>query len=207
MRLVQKQYFIKLGVIWLILVAVVIGLYVIILRPVHEKAKLKRSQVNALTAELNMVSGLVGIKNMRLQHDRLVKCKERFEDLVISQNEITDFALEVSRIAKKLEIKDMTALGKGGGEFSEIPNCNYLMLGRIDISWQGSYEQFVRLINEFERHRPVILIDKFVIARLGESDFTNEITLTLAILVEKPNIKIEGQTTQVDDNNKLIAFK
>ena len=206
MRLVQKQYFIRLGVIWLILIAVVVGLYVIILRPVHKKAKLKRSQVNVLTAELDKMSGLIGIKNMRLLQEHLMQSRERFEDFVIAQNKITDIALEVSRIAKKLGIKDMTALGKGGGEFSEIPNCNYLMLGRIDISWQGSYEQFVKLINEFERHRPVILIDKFVIARLGESDFTNEITLTLAILVEKPDTKIEGQTMQAEDN-KLIAFK
>ncbi|MBW8002142.1 MAG: hypothetical protein FVQ80_08970 [Planctomycetes bacterium] len=207
MRLVQKQYFIRLGVIWLICITVVIAIHVIFLRPVHKKARIKRSQVNTLTAQLDEVSGLVGMKNMRSLQKRLAQSRERFEGFVIAQNKITDIALEVSRIAKKVGIKDVTALGKGGGEFFEIPNCNYLMLGRIDISWQGTYKQFVRLINEFERHRPVILIDKFVIARLSESDFTNEITLTLAVIVEKPDVKIEGQITQADINNKLIAFK
>ena len=196
MRSEHKQLFIKIASTWLAFAAAVAAIYMFFLLPVHRKRIRIRNEVQKQTALFNHASELISKNSLHSSQDRLIKCKERFERFVTASDKATDLALAISEIAEELGIRDLATRGRTGWVLSEIPNCETILMSRIEISWNGTYRQFVRLVSEFERHRPVILIDKFVMEPSNRSDKLNEFNMHLAVLVEQTQTELDDAAVQ-----------
>jgi hypothetical protein len=64
--------------------------------------------------------------------------------------------------------------------------CKALGADYIYVSFKGNFNQFARFVNEMERHKPIIFVDKFTITRSDQSGFDNEINMVLAAFVCSP---------------------
>ena len=196
MRSEQKQLFIKIASTWLAFAAAVAAIYMFFLLPVHRDQTRIRSEVQKQTALFKHTSEIVSKDSLHSSQGRLIRCKERFERFLTASDKATDLALSISEIAEELGIKGLATRGKAGWVLSEIPNCETILMSRIEISWNGTYRQFVRLVSEFERHRPVILIDKFVMEPSIRSDILNEFKMHLAVLVEQTQTELDDAAVQ-----------
>jgi len=185
MVLSEHKRFIEVGLCWLISIAATGIVYALFLMPLNRSVKKIENLVNEKMEKLNHASHLVSQQSLLTSEERLARSREQFGRFVKVSDQVSDFALNVSQIAEGLLIKNLSTEGRAEGIFHEIPNCSSIGMNRIDVSWQGTYPQFVRMVNALERHQPVILIDQFTLSG-GETNVkSSRVKMALAMLVEK----------------------
>jgi len=92
-------------------------------------------------------------------------------------------------------VKSKSKVKKSGG-LSAIPDCKYIRENHIVVSFIGGFNQFATFLNALERHRPVIFVDKFAIARSGQDSSVYQVSLNVAAFVKKQ--QSEGLLSQDD---------
>ena len=96
------------------------------------------------------------------------------------------------QIAEQAGIKGYSTRYRNSSLIAELDNCLHVGASWVNISWKGDFEQFTRLINKLERHRPVVLVDGFLISKPDNSAQGCQIELSLIILVDNDNGALPG---------------
>jgi len=184
----EHKRFVEVGLCWLISIVATGAVYTLLLLPLNRWVGQIEKRLNDRTERLNHAAELISHETLKTSQNQFADSREQFDRLVIKPDRASEFALNVSRIAEQLHIKNLSTKGRAEGIFSEIPNCSRIEASRIDVSWTGSYPQFVRLVNAFERHQPAILIDRFTLFRAETNAKLNEVTMALTMLAEKATV-------------------
>jgi hypothetical protein len=196
MILTRHKRFVEVSLCWLISMVATGAVYTLLLLPLNRWVGQIEKQVNERVERLNHAAELVSQESLHKSEKQLAGSREQFDCFVTKIDRASDFALNVSEVAKQLQIKNLSTKGRAEGIFFEIPNCSLIEMSRINISWKGSYPQFIRLVNTLERHQPAILIDRFMLFRPETDSKFNEVSMDLTMLVEKRRVPSDGAMAQ-----------
>ncbi len=196
MVLTRHKRFVEVSLCWLISMVVTGAVYTLLLLPLNRWVGQIEKQVNERIERLNHAAELVSQESLRESEKQFAGSREQFDCFVTKSDGASNFALNVSEVARQLQIKNLSTKGRAEGIFFEIPNCSLIEMSRINISWKGSYTQFIRLVNALERHQPAILIDRFMLFRSETDSRFNEVSMDLTMLVEKRRVPSGGAMAQ-----------
>jgi Tfp pilus assembly protein PilO len=107
--------------------------------------------------------------------------KSKMNDYAIDSKDSANITLDISRIAAAKQVSSFTVRTSDQQQSSQTES-KYLQENRINISFNADFRQFATLLNTLERHRPIIFVDSFRIARSSED---NRVDMELSIFVRK----------------------
>jgi Tfp pilus assembly protein PilO len=107
--------------------------------------------------------------------------KSKMNDYAIDSKDSANITLDISRIAAAKQVSSFTIKTSDQHKSSKTES-KYLRENQINISFNANFRQFATLLNTLERHRPIVFVDSFRIARSNED---NRIDMELSIFVRK----------------------
>lgn len=184
---IYKKYFIKVALIWAGCFVLFLFVNMLVLSP---QKKSKKQIEKKLAEKEQMYESVLKAtqEETKIQlNEQIERLQNSLRDFVIDFEDSANLTFDISRIANEKEIASFSIKTKDkekrGG--SAIPDYDYMFENHIDVKFTGGFNQFAGLLNALERHRPVVFVDKFVIARSKESNLGHEVRMDLAVFVRK----------------------
>jgi hypothetical protein len=178
---VKKKVF-NLVMLWIVSIGVLAIAYFVVVFPIHLAVSHKSNEVSEMSSEIKRMRKYVSDENFARLKERQRSLAETLDGFVAGSLKAGECTYAIADVAANIGVGDFTTKQKTTKGFSQIQNCQFLKKTQLDVSCNGSYIKFLRLVNEYERSRPVVLIDKFAV-RVSE-DGQNEIKMSLLILVD-----------------------
>lgn len=108
---------------------------------------------------------------------------------VISLERVSEFAVDINRIAKQAGVQDLSITNRMQGSYGSINECRHIREGRIQIKFKSSFSQFAKFINSLERYKPVIFVDSFDIKHSTSDDSGHTVDMVLVFFVGQDSLK------------------
>lgn len=190
----KKRYWMGVGAVWLVWLAVTGAGWLLVLTPqqaqyaqVHKKLKVGGDEV-----ELARRASLETTRQH--QTDALDQLEDEMARYAIDPVWQDRLVFEVSRVASELELSDYA--GRIRRDLEKPLRDLKLPVERVflDVTFRGSFEGFARFMNSLERHRPVLFVENASFERLpDEKGDLHKAELLLSILVQKPREAIASE--------------
>ena len=132
--------------------------------------------------------------------------RERLTDFVTDFENAADLKFDITQIARE---KELASLSVGSGKRAKASakpasDANSIDENHINISFVSGFNQFASFVNSLERHRPVILVHQFKLARSNQDKSAYQITLDVRALVKKQQ---ETETARLSSAQLYSAKK
>jgi hypothetical protein len=173
----------KLLAIWIVSVAVLALIYFVVVFPIYLAVNHKEIEVAKMSEDVDRIRIYVSDQNFKRVQEQARDLTGGLDGFVSNGLMATRCTYVISDIAGKTGASDFTTKQKTPKALSQIQNCQMLKAAHVEVSCKGSYLKFLNLINEYERSRPIVLIDKFSITVFDDGQ--NEINMSLLVLVDK----------------------
>ncbi len=183
---VPKEYIKNTAMVWVGFLLLFVFIYAFTLKPqVKKKNALGQKLQQAKQDYENVVK--MSDKDTR---DKLAKeieeLREKMRGFVTDMDGSVNLTFDISRLAKSSNVSAFSIKSRNHKKLFDIPGCNVVGENRMEVDFRGDFRQFARLLNQLERHDPVVFVDKFSIMddRTGEGA-SNRINMDLSVFVEK----------------------
>ncbi len=187
MKASEKYLIVKVAVIWGLCAFAVMGFCLGVVFPAKRSARKVTRRLDEITGRYEEAGKFVRDGRLEEMRRQVVLLRAELEKYLVSSDAARDNASGISGIAERAGIKEYSTRYRGGRLITDLDNCLHVGASWIDISWEGDFEQFARLVNELERHRPVVFVDGFLISRPDNPGEGCQIELSLVILVDTDN--------------------
>ena len=190
-----KKYLTTAGLIWAACFVVFLLVYILVLGPQNNT---KERLENELKEKKQVYESALGAaqKETKIRlNEQIEQLRNRLKDFVIDFEDSPNLTFEISQIADDKKVASFSIKGKDNLTLSGEPDCKYINENHIVISFIGGFNQFATFLTALERHRPVLLVDKFTITRSGQDDSAFRVSLNVAAFVRKQ------QETKTSDKN------
>ena len=199
----HKKYLMTAGLIWAACFVVFLLVYILVLGP-HKNNK---NLIESKLAEKKQVyeSALrAAQKETKIQlNEQIEHLQNRLKDFVADFEDSANLTFEISQIADEKKIASFSIKGKDNLVLSGEPDSKYISENHIVISFIGGFNQFATFLSALERHRPVLLVDKFSMTRSGQDDSVFRVSLNVAAFVRKQ----QETNTSSKNSNQVYGLK
>jgi len=186
MNLMLRKYLVGAVLTWVCSAALAAVVYAIVISPQNRlRNQLTRQIAQKQELYEDAVTATLSVARAQLE-DELQRLSERFNRFAIDVADLADLTFDISRIASEQKLSSFTITDKGDWKNSSIGGCDNVLINHIDVSFTGSFTQFAVFLNEMERHKPVVFVDKFSITRQPDGSAGHAVSLNLAVLVTEP---------------------
>lgn len=182
MKQIHKKYLMNMILIWMGCFILFLFVYIIILAPQNKTKKQVQMQLAHVKKKFSDAQQAAKISNQEDLKKKIEDVRQNVNNFVISFEDSANLTFDISQIADRLKVIALSIKSKGN---QPIPDCKYISQNQIYLSFSAAFNQFFTLLNELERHRPVIFIDKFAVTRLNSGYYGNEISMELSVFVTK----------------------
>ena len=115
----------------------------------------------------------------------LQKEKSKLRKFVTDAEGSANLTFDISKVANDTKVSSFSIKNKNSRGAVDIPRCESIAENKIDISFDGSFNQFANFLNALERHSPVVFVDWFKVRRSHSDGLKNDINMGLSVFVEK----------------------
>lgn len=183
---VYKKYLTTVALVWAAYFIVLVFVYMLILGPMLVD---KRRVEDKLAATKLKYETLV----RESKEDARTKLREeiellrsRMEDFTIDFENSANLTFDISRIAGAEQIASFSIRSRDDSRrTSDLTGGKYVSESQIDVSFNAGFHQFATFLNALERHRPVLLVDRFTVNGLRQSASGPQVDMNLVVLVRK----------------------
>lgn len=206
----HKKYLTTAGLIWAACSVVFLLAYIFVLRP--QKNYEKRTQ-NKLAERKQMHESAIRAaqKETKIRsNEQVERLRNKLQDFVIDFENLANLTFDISQIANDKKVASFGIKTKESRGLLTTQEGKYIRESRSVISFIGGFNQFAAFLNALERHRPVIFVDKFTIARSMQGDSGYQVSLNVAAFVKKQQSEeflSEGRKTADKGSMKLYGKK
>ena len=183
---VPKKYLIVSGVIWAACFVIFLLAYMFIVRP---QKNAKRLVENRLAEKQQVYESALRAAQEETKirlNEQSESVKNRLKDCVVEFEDSANLTFDLSQIAEEKKVASFGSKVKSNrGITRNKDEYKYIHENQINISFTGDWNQFATFLNTLERHRPVIFVDKFTIARSGQDESVFRVNLNVAAFVRK----------------------
>ena len=165
--------------------AMALLLYTCLLIPQQKNKKMIENQL----AEKK--EAFANIKNLS-QSNIAEKLRAEIEDITSMKNNfvaepeiMNNLTFEIGQIADSLKINAFKIVLRKDGANDDQGKWKHIAEKHFAVSFQADYNQFANFLNSLERHKPVVFVDNFKIAKAGKDDEPADVRIGLTVLVKK----------------------
>jgi hypothetical protein len=187
MKSVYREYFTKVALIWAGCLILFFFVYMLVLAPQKNSKEQLKKQLEEKKQIYNSALKATQKETQIQLNEQIEHLRNKLKDFVIDFEDSADVTFDISQIANAKEIASFSIeTSKRDGSRDPTMSDKYIFESHIDISFSTSdFNQFAALLNELERHRPVIFVDRFAITRSLKGGSERQVNMSLAVLVRK----------------------
>jgi len=186
MKQIYKKYAMTVGLVWAACFLFFVFAYMLVLGPQYKKKRqVQRQLAEKIQAYESALSAAQQQTRERLGR-QIDELKKQLADVVVDFESSPTLTFDIIQMANERQVSSLSIEDKGGHGNSDLPNCECIGETRIDISFTSSFDQFARLLNTLERHRPIVFVDRFSIVRSDQDTNGHQASMNLAVFVRKP---------------------
>jgi Tfp pilus assembly protein PilO len=183
---VYKKYITTSVIVWAACFVLFVLAYVFLLGPQKETLNAKRQMLAKSDSDFKKATdAFTGVTKERLDK-QVSQIREKLDTFALVGGDSSKLVVDLGQIASSLNVIGFSSKGQNDQSNGKLPMCKALGADFIYVSFKGNFSQFARFINELERHKPIIFVDKFTITRSDQGSFDNEINMVLAVFVCSP---------------------
>ena len=198
---IHKKYLLMSAVIWAVCLVIFVVAYVFIIGPqksskklienkLAEKRKIYESAIKAAQDETKL--------ELNKQIERL---HHKLRDFVVDFEDSANLTFDLSQIAEEKKVTSFGSKVKSKLGLTNKDEYKYISENEINITFTGDFNQFATFLNDLERHRPVIFVEKFSLIRSsGRNDSGYRINLNVTAFV------IKQQDSETADKGKTQVY-
>jgi Tfp pilus assembly protein PilO len=189
---VYKKYITTSAIVWAACFVLFVLVYVFVLSPQKETLNAKKALLAKSDSDFKKATdAYTGVTKERL--DKQVKhIREKLDTFASIGGDSSKLVVDLGQIATSLNVIGFSSKGQTDQSSGKLPMCKALGADFMYVSFKGNFNQFARFVNELERHKPIIFVDKFTISHSDQGSFDSEITMVLAVFVCSPESSNSG---------------
>jgi hypothetical protein len=179
-----RKYLKTMGLVWAGSSLLIVAAFVFLLMPQQkEKQRLIRE-----SAEKQRIYDIALDASREETRKKLVSelesLKSKLNDYAVDYEDSVNMTLDISRIAADKQVTSFTVKTGDQMKSTSKQDMKNLRENRIDVSFNSDFRQFAYLLNILERHRPVVFVDNFKVARSTNDTYgSNRVNMGLSIFV------------------------
>jgi hypothetical protein len=181
MKTNYKKYVSTMSLVWIGSFIIFLFAYVLLLSPQNKTRHGLQVQFDKVREQYDaaLLASNPDHKNYIL--NQIESLRKQVSDYVIAYESSSNLTFDISQLADRLKISAISSKTKND---QPLEKCSHISENQIYISFKGSFRQFLSLLNDLERHTPVVFVDKFSIV-CSELTSENEVSLEMAVFVTK----------------------
>jgi hypothetical protein len=186
MKLIYRKNLTTVALIWAGCFILLFLVYMLMLVP-QGRSK-KNIESDLVTIERQYQSALKATKEDTKEElkEQIEALRDKLEGFVLDFEDLANLTFDIGEIAREQRLASFGIEAKNQGGVAKIPDCEYIGEGYFYISFTGQFNQFVTFLNTLERHRPVIFVDEFTVARSRAREKSgHRANLSVAVFVKK----------------------
>ena len=187
MNSIYQKNLIKMALIWSGCVVLLFVMHMMLLSPQKSLKKKLEKQLMAKEQLYNSAFRMSqdGIKTQL--RNEIEELENELGNFVIEFEDSANLTFDISQIANEKKVGAFSIKTKEDRGGSTLPDCEQLNEDDIEIRFTANnFNQFATFLNELERHRPVIFVDKFKISRSEQkNDEGHKVSMSLSVFVKK----------------------
>jgi len=178
-----KKTSVRLLCVWAGLMLVLFVVHVSCVLPTEKHARRLALRLSDARRRLDKAMHYAEHENVQLLMSSAKARRDRLLHFVTETDIAADCGFAVNTIAEQMKISDFTSRYYTGKATASIPNCEHISKTQMNLSWQGTFPQFLHMINRLERHNPVVFVDSFSMVPVENMPGLHEIDLYLQMLI------------------------
>jgi len=187
MKPVYQKYVKTVTTVWLVSFVVLAGAYMFLLAP---QSSIRR-QLDQQLAQKKRACGQAQLaadqEYRNKQQEEIERLASKLRDYVVGSDESDSMTFNISQIARKTSIdapniKNEQKSNRGPSDSFE---CEFITENYISVDFAGDFDQFAKLLNALERHRPAIFVEAFSIERSKRDGALPDVDMRLAFFARK----------------------
>jgi hypothetical protein len=111
--------------------------------------------------------------------------QSKLRDFVIDSQDSANLTFDVSQIANEKNVSGFSIKIKDTRKTAKKTDSAYIAAEQLEIQFSSGFNEFAALLNALERHRPVVFVDKFSIARSDKSNSDHRVSMSLSVYIRK----------------------
>jgi type II secretory pathway component PulM len=165
------------------------GLFVLVYMIVLAPQSAQKAQVENQLAEKKQVYDtameLSQQESKARLNDQIERLQSKMRDFVVDSEDSANLTFDISQAANEKRVSSFSIKSAETRKVAAKQESTYITEEQMDIRFEGGFNQFATLLNDLERHRPVVFVDKFSITRSENSDSEHKAGMSLSVFIKK----------------------
>ena len=198
---IHKKYFLMSAVIWSVCLVIFVVAYIFIIGPQKNTKKLIE---NKLAEKRNIYESAIKAAQdeTRIQIDQQIEnLHNDLKDFVADFEDSANLTFDLSQIAEEKKVTSFGSKVKSNlGLKTKKDEYKFISENEINITFSGNFNQFATFLNDLERHRPVIFVEKFSLIRssdLKDTGYRVNLNVTAFVIKQQDTETANKSTPQV----------
>ena len=180
-----KKYLMRAAIVWAACVMLLLVAFLMLLRP-QIKTRINLQNKLAEKKQLYKSAQKAADEQTKIRlNEEIESLRDKLKAFVLNHEEAANLTFDIGQIANKEKVNSFNIESKDKRRNSAIPDSNSISENHIDISFSAGFNQFATFVNALERHRPVLFVNEFSIARTNQDDSAYQVALDVAAFVKK----------------------
>jgi Tfp pilus assembly protein PilO len=173
------------GLIWGGCFGLFVLVYMIALAPQSaQKAQVEnqlaeKKQVYDSAMELSQQESKARLK------EEIERLQSKMRDFVVGSEDSANLTFDISQAANEKKVSSFNIKASDTRKTASKSETSYIAEEAMDIQFEGGFNQFATLLNDLERHRPVVFVDKFSITRSENNNSEHKASMSLSVFTRK----------------------
>jgi len=199
-----KKFLIRTAIVWAACLALFVLAYTFVLRPQIDRRKRLDDELAQKKQQYEMARLASREQTKARLNEEIEGMRDILKGFVVDLEDSANLTFDIGQIANEEKVSSFSIESKDKRGPLEIPDCNSICESHIDIDFVAGFNQFATFVNALERHRPVLFVNEFVIARSNRSELAYQVTLDVAAFVKKQqNREIADQSSASTIGSKI----
>jgi len=188
MKPIYRKYFKIVALVWGGCFVLFFFIYIVALVPQRKNKRITTDRLAEKKMMYKTARKAAQEETKDKLNEQIERLQYRLRDFVIGFNDSANLTFDISEIAKKRRVASFSiesVKDKNRHTGSGAPDYKYLNENCINVNFIGAFNQFATFLNALERHRPVVFVDKFSIARSEKNAPAHEVKMELVFFATK----------------------
>jgi len=184
-----KKYLTRTAIVWAACLALFVLAYIFVLGPQINSIKSIENEIAKKKQQYEMAQLTAREQTKARLNEEIEGMRDILRGFVVDLEDSANLTFDIGQIANEEKVSSFSIKSKDKRGLLEIPDCNSICESHIDIDFVAGFSQFATFVNALERHRPVLFVSEFAIARSNKDELAYQVTLDVAAFVKKQQNK------------------
>jgi Tfp pilus assembly protein PilO len=187
MKPVYRKYIKSAATIWAVCFGLLALAYMFVLVPQKKSLAQIRQQLAVGKQAYESAKQASEEEYQLKQREEIEHLESKLRDFVVGREDSDNITFDISQIAKQKKVENFSInhLDKSKRGVADKLECDFIAESYISVSFAGEFDQFAKLLNTLERHRPAVFVDEFKITRSNKEGSAHKVDMEMAIFVKK----------------------